>query len=170
MTGFELSVLFHFHIIFFFFISVLPDMTSSKIAIIYNTENMLTITFKQLIIEASLAEYYFYKVECRREDTDDPLPNLPQLPHINSLENLIVAIDGLAPGTTYIIKVVPYREVACSDFSNSGLEAGIPSGEATITMGEASLIDFCFYIQPLIMLIILSGVCSRVRKREKKTC
>ena len=116
-------------------ISVYPNLESIEIGITQKTETNITVTFKQFTVADSLAEYYFYRVECRRQDTDSLLPNLPQLPHNSSTEEVSVTINGLASGTSHIIKIIPYREVAHSRFNNAKLEAGTPSQDVTVVTG-----------------------------------
>ena len=96
-------------------------------------ESKITVTFKQFLVEESLAEYYFYKVECRPENPNSLMPNSTQLPYNSSLGEVSVTFDGLTSGTSYIINIIPYREVAQSNFGNAKLEAGIPSQNVMVT-------------------------------------
>ena len=111
-------------------------MTNSTVTESTKTETSVTIRFKQLVIDDSLSDYYFYKVDYQKKvkrATDLSSPGL--IPHNSSEEFITVTITGLSPGTTYNIKIVPHRVIPQTDLSNATDEAGEPTVELIVTTG-----------------------------------
>ena len=129
-------------------------MSGKNLTVMSVTENTVEIQFEQIEqlkqLDDGISSYYFYIAEYKDSNiTFKPL-NDSQLWHNSSVNLVSMSITSLKSGTDYKIRVVPYREISHSNFSNQQREAGVPSMEVTFTTGRrAFFLNLDILISPM---------------------
>ena len=108
-------------------------MGNNKISISSVTATAVMVQFEQLVLDDSISAYYSYVAQHTELSTNFTIVNNNKLVHNKSSYLVLMFITGLKSETDYAIRIVPYREISHSDFSNQGREAGVPSKEMTFT-------------------------------------
>ena len=103
------------------------------------TENMLTVSsasyysaevlFKQLTLNGSLAENYYYVIQYKENVMNFTREIL--ISHDITKTSMEATVQGLNPGTNYTVRVVPFRR----DIENNLTEPGWPTQERSFTTG-----------------------------------
>ena len=111
-------------------------MTGKKLSVSSKTETTVEIQFEQLVLDDVISSYYFYIAEYKDSNMNFMPLNDSQLWHNSGVDLVSMAITGLKSGADYAVRIVPYREISHSDFSNQRREAGVPSMDVTFTSGK----------------------------------
>ena len=99
------------------------------------SETLVEVQFEQLQLDNRVMSYYYYTAEWKEYNKTFMSLNNSILEHNSSVDLVSFSVTGLKSGTDYAIRIVPYREISHSSFSNQGREAGVPSMEANFITG-----------------------------------
>ena len=93
------------------------------------TDLSANIRIQQLALEGDSSKFYFYIIQYK--ETDDDFTDAIKLSHRQDLLNVQTTLQGLIPGTDYIVRVLPVR----THFVSNVTEAGWPTQGVAFTTG-----------------------------------
>ena len=104
-------------------------MTDTALTLFSTSYSLAEIQFEQLALNDSIAEYYYYVIHYEEGGMNFTGELLKS--HDMTKALVVTKVKGLNPGTTYFMRVVPFRQ----DSENNLTESGWPTQEISFTTG-----------------------------------
>ena len=105
-------------------------MRENLVAVLSVTSSSAKILIQQLTLDDVFSPFYSYVIQYKEHGMN--FSDAVTIPHNRDIASLQTTLQGLDPGTEYVVRVLPVR----INFVNNMSESGWPSHGASFATGE----------------------------------